>query len=93
VGKLAYLRDKAEERSNRASEDSSAYQHDRLIFLAPTEDMNGRLIWKGLTAQALLQKAIKENKKRVAEGKKALKPKEIYESKEEFYDKYDLDFI
>jgi len=83
--KLMALRERAEERTSRADEDAAAIAHDRGIFPKPIEDTKGQPMWKGSKAQELLQQDMAANKH------KEMKPKELYETREEYYDSYSLD--
>ena len=88
AGKLKYLRDKFEEKQDRRKEDAAAFAHDRTIFPARTQDTKGRPIWAGSETQRLLREDIKAGKH------KKIKPKYLYESREEFYDRgFDQDFF
>lgn len=85
--KLRYLRAKAEERGNRSKEDAEALAHDRAIFPVPTEDTMKRPMWQGSEAQRLLRQDIENGKH------KQMKPKLLYETKEEYNEVYSLDFF
>ena len=61
--------------------------HDRAIFPEPTHDTKGQPKWKGSKAQELLRKDMERWKNQ------KVKPKTIYNEREEYYDHYTLDFI
>ena len=85
ASRLSSLRKRAAERSNRSKEDDDALTHDRAIFPKPTVDTKGLPMWQGSKAQELLIGLLERG-----EWPKK-KPKEIYESEEEFYLNYPLD--
>lgn len=87
ASKLMYLRNKLDERTGRAQEDAEALAHDRLIFPPHTEDTKGRPVWAGSRSQELLRKDIAEGKHNV------MKPKDLYETREDYYELFDPDFF
>jgi hypothetical protein len=87
ASKLLYLRKMVEARTDRSKEDAAALAHDRLIFPPPTEDIKGRPIWAGSRAQKHLIDDIKNGKH------KTMKPRLLYELREEYYENYDQDFF
>jgi hypothetical protein len=88
ANRLRALREKAVKRSDdRATDDAANFTHDRQIFPAPTEDTNGNAMWQKSKAQELLQQDMAEGKHKV------LKPKALYETREEYYENYSLDFF
>lgn len=87
ASKLLYLRNRLEERGNRASEDAEALAHDRAIFPPIMEDTKGRPVWAGSKAQELLRKDLKDGLY------PQLKPKQLFEKREEYYKDFDLDFF
>jgi hypothetical protein len=86
-GKLKYLRDMTEARSDRSKADAVSLAHDRLIFPAPLKDTMGRPMWAGSRAQKLLIEDIKNG------VHETMKPKGLYESREEYNENYDQDFF
>lgn len=87
ANKLRNLRDKVEVKSTRASEDAQFLAHDRLIFPPSTEDTKAQPWWPESEAQALLRQDINDKKH------ENLRPKELYETREEYYSNYSLDFF
>lgn len=87
ASKLLYLRNMMKDRSDRSKEDAAALAHDRLIFPPPTEDTKGRPIWAESRAKNLLVEDIKNGKH------KTMKPKVLYESRDEYHADYDQDFF
>lgn len=87
ASKLRSLRDKVEVKGNRAQEDAQFLAHDRCIFPPPSDDTKGHSWWPDSVAQSLLRKDILDNKH------KNMQPKELYETREEYYSVYDLDFF
>lgn len=85
--KLRYLRNKISEKEDRSKVDADAFAHDRLIFPAHTQDTKGRPIWAGSKAEELLRKDIQDGKN------KEMKPRFLYELREEYNENYDLDFF
>jgi hypothetical protein len=86
--RLKRLRDKASTRNNRAAVDDACLAHDRLIFPEPVLDLiHGCKVWQGSKAQELLRQDIKDGKH------PAMKPKDLYETREEYYLDYTLDFF
>ena len=86
-GRLLRLREKAKKRADRAKRDADCLAHDRMIWPAVTMDTKGNDLWQKSKAQELLRKDIEKGEHR----KK--KPKDLYETQEEYYDNYDLDFF
>jgi hypothetical protein len=87
ASKLLYLRKMVEARTDRSKEDAAALAHDRLIFPPPDEDIKGRPMWAGSRAQKLLIGDIKNGKH------KTMKPRLLYEFREEYHEDYDQDFF
>jgi len=85
ASRLRSARERVNKKTSRADTDLQAFEHDRLIFPAPTHDMHGEEMWQGSKAQELLRKDIKDG---IADK---LKPKVLYEKREEYYEKYSLD--
>ena len=85
--RLKRLREKAEKKSGRAALDAACLEHDRKIFPKPTVDTKGNAMWQKSKAQELLRKDITDEKDH------QMKPKELYESREEYYENYDQDFF
>jgi len=86
--RLRSVRLRAERKLGRSSVDVDAFDHDRKIFPAPTEDQHGEPAWAGSDAQQQLRKDIKDG---LLVGEKKLKPKQLYELREVYYANYALD--
>jgi len=77
--KLWSARERVGKKKGRADDDAAALAHDRKMYPAPTHDVHGDEMWKGSKAQELL-------KKDIADGLlDKLKPKQLYEKREECY--------
>jgi hypothetical protein len=87
AGKLRSARERAGKKTDQSKEDEAFLAHDRLIFPKPTVDTHGYPMWKGSKAQEILREMI------AAGRHKKDKPKVLYESEEEFYENYSLDFF
>jgi hypothetical protein len=86
--RLKRLRDKASTRSTRAAIDAACLAHDRLIFPEPVLDLiHGCKVWQGSEAQKLLCQDIQNGKH------PAMKPKDLFETRAEYYLDYTLDFF
>ena len=87
ASRLGRLREKHATRNDRAEVDDACLAHDRTIFPEPTIDTSGNAMWQKSTAQQLLRQDITDGKH------KTMKPKELYETREEYYENYNLDFF
>lgn len=87
ASRLLSLRNKAEEKGERADADSARLEHDRAIFPKPTVDTKGFAMWQGSEAQKLLRQDIESGKNTT------MKPKLLYETKSEYYENYSLEFF
>ena len=68
ASKLASARKRATKKVDCAAEDQAFFEHDRLIFPAPTIDTKQQPVWKGSEAQKLLRKALDD----ISSGKKRI---------------------
>lgn len=92
AARLRALRQTAAKKASRATEDAAFLKHDRAIFPKPTVDTKNQPIWQGSEAQKLLQSELHLLKEDPDDpDKKKKKPKELYESRKEYYENYDLD--
>jgi len=90
ANKLSSARKRATKKVDRAAEDLEFFEHDRLIFPAPTVDTKGQPMWKDSKAQKLLRKALSD----IDSGKRLYtKPRFLYAEEAEWYDNYTLEFF
>ena len=90
ANKLGSARKRATKKVDRAEEDLTFLEHDRLIFPEPTLDTKNQPIWKGSEAQKLLRKTLSD----ISSGRKAyVKPRFLYAEKEEWHENYSLEFF
>lgn len=90
ANKLSSARKRAGKKVDRAAEDEEFFQHDRVIFPAPTLDTKQQPIWKDSPAQKLLKVALAD----IATGKKEyLKPRFLYVENEEWHENFSLEFF
>lgn len=87
-GRLERLQKQCAARANRSEEDEKAFMHDRKIFPKPTHDAHGEPMWQGSKAQDILRQYIFAG---ALDGEHRLKPKELYELREEFSAQCSLD--
>jgi hypothetical protein len=82
--RLRELRNQIIEKTARAASDSAAHARDRQIYPKPTHNHRGEPRWEGSEAERLLRVDMDENKH------KNMKPMELYNTREEYYDNYKL---
>lgn len=87
AARLGRLRKLVSTENSKLERDAKAFYHDREIYPAPTHDAFGTLFWPTSEARKMLSEDIDCGKH------KAMKPKELWSSRAEYYNNFPLDIF